>query len=88
MIFGKVDAMLPNVVTYTVEFQKRGLPHAHILLFLRRENKIPNLEDVDRIISVEIPNKERHSKLHDLVSNYMIHGPCGVLNYRSACMEK
>ncbi|KAL8503180.1 hypothetical protein ACS0TY_022070 [Phlomoides rotata] len=83
MIFGKVDAM-----TYTVEFQKRGLPHAHRILFLSRENKIPNLDDVDRIISAEIPNKERHSKLHELVSNYMIHGPCGVLNYSSQCMEK
>ncbi|KAL8494190.1 hypothetical protein ACS0TY_025113 [Phlomoides rotata] len=38
-------------VTYTIEFQKGGLPHTHILLFLSRENKIPNLEDVDRIIS-------------------------------------
>ncbi|KAL8470655.1 hypothetical protein ACS0TY_033278 [Phlomoides rotata] len=77
-IFGKVDA----------KFQKRGLPHAHILLFLSCENKIPNPDDVDRIIFTEIPNKDTHSKLHDLASNYMINGPCGVLNYRSACMEK
>ena len=28
-IFGKVEAII-----YTIEFQKRGLPHAHILLSL------------------------------------------------------
>ncbi|KAL8522051.1 hypothetical protein ACS0TY_012267 [Phlomoides rotata] len=38
---------------YTVEFQKRGLPHAHILLFLSRENKISNPDDVNQIISAE-----------------------------------
>ncbi|KAL8484411.1 hypothetical protein ACS0TY_026907 [Phlomoides rotata] len=74
MLFGKVDAMI-----YTVEFQKRGLPHAHILLFLSRANKIPHPEDVDKIISAEIPNKESHSKIHELVLNYMIHGPPKLL---------
>ncbi|XP_057455304.1 uncharacterized protein LOC130746629 isoform X2 [Lotus japonicus] len=33
-IFGSVDAGM-----YTIEFQKRGLPHAHILLWLSKENK-------------------------------------------------
>ncbi|KAL8480868.1 hypothetical protein ACS0TY_027406 [Phlomoides rotata] len=48
MIFGKVDAM-----TYTVEFQKRGLPRAHILLFLSREIKLPNSEDNFALIEIE-----------------------------------
>lgn len=42
---------------YTIEFQKRGLPHAHILLFLHEHNKFPSASDIDRIISAEIPDK-------------------------------
>ncbi|KAK9665879.1 hypothetical protein RND81_14G142400 [Saponaria officinalis] len=43
---------------YTIEFQNRGLPHAHILLFLHRDNKFPEVADVDKIISAEIPSKD------------------------------
>ncbi|KAL3654728.1 hypothetical protein CASFOL_001463 [Castilleja foliolosa] len=52
-VFGKVVA-----VVCTIEFKKRGLPHAHILLFLAKENKYPTPDDIDRIISDEIPDKE------------------------------
>src|ERR1044072_7066655 len=31
---------------YTIEFQKRGLPHAHILIWLSKENKINNCDDM------------------------------------------
>lgn len=33
---------------YSVEFQKRGLPHAHILLWLNGENKLTTTADIDR----------------------------------------
>ena len=46
-----------TVVIYTIEWQKRGLPHAHILIFLQPANKYPNPEDIDKIISAKIPNK-------------------------------
>ncbi|XP_057248444.1 uncharacterized protein LOC125495260 [Beta vulgaris subsp. vulgaris] len=39
-IFGRVKA-----VVYTVEFQKRGLPHAHILLFLHPADKYPQVDE-------------------------------------------
>ncbi|XP_074305817.1 uncharacterized protein LOC141641039 [Silene latifolia] len=41
-MFGRTRA-----VVYTIEFKKRGLPHAHILLFLQREDKFPEAVDVD-----------------------------------------
>ena len=37
---------------YTIEFQKRGLPHAHILLIL--EQKI-RPDELDKIVCAEIP---------------------------------
>ncbi|KAI9117087.1 hypothetical protein K1719_012086 [Acacia pycnantha] len=49
-IFGTVKAEV-----YTIEFQKRGLPHAHIILWLTKVEKVMTPFDVDKLISAEIP---------------------------------
>lgn len=74
-------------VIYTVEFQKRGLPHAHILLFLHQEDKFPAANDIDKVISAEIPDEETQPHLYQLVKDSMIHGPCGSFNKQSPCMK-
>ncbi|XP_076960654.1 uncharacterized protein LOC143637083 [Bidens hawaiensis] len=51
-LFGKIKEAV-----YTIEFQKRGLPHAHICLFIAPENKIHNPSHIDNFISSEIPDK-------------------------------
>ena len=71
---------------YTIEFQKRGLPHAHILLFMDSKHKLPNAEDIDRIISAEIPNKAEDPRLYDVVKDMMILGPCAKVNKISPCI--
>ncbi|KAH9622346.1 hypothetical protein KSS87_022355, partial [Heliosperma pusillum] len=80
-IFGRTMAAV-----YTVEFQKRGLPHAHILLFLHRDDKFPAAADVDKIISAEIPDPVEDHVLHFVVCAHMLHGPCGTANRNSPCM--
>jgi hypothetical protein len=55
-IFGKVLAHV-----YTVEFQKRGLPHAHILLIL--SGRQHTWQEVDRVVCAEIPDKEKYPRL-------------------------
>lgn len=65
---------------YNVEFQKRGLPHAHILLFLHPDNKISSAEDIDKIISAEIPDSTESPELYEIIGDCMMHGPCGALN--------
>ena len=62
---------------YTIEFQKRGLLHVHLLLFLHPDNKYPSPDEMDQIISPEIPSQENDPALYTLVQNHMVHGPCG-----------
>nr|GEV31521.1 hypothetical protein [Tanacetum cinerariifolium] len=45
-----------HIVFYVVEFQMRGLPHAHILLWLKEHDKCKTLSDIDDIISAELPS--------------------------------
>ncbi|XP_042055868.1 uncharacterized protein LOC121800363 [Salvia splendens] len=80
-IFGAVKA-----VVYTVEFQKRGLPHAHILLFLSNEDKQPKPQRIDEIISAELPDQVTDPHYHEYVKEFMMHGPCGVVKKSSPCM--
>ncbi|GKD29003.1 ATP-dependent DNA helicase PIF1-like protein, partial [Tanacetum coccineum] len=48
---------------YTIEFQKRGLPHCHILLWLETKDKITTTTKIDKYISAEIPNKDEDPDL-------------------------
>jgi len=81
-IFGGVKAH-----TATIEFQKRGLPHAHILLIMNSDSKPNSPELIDRIVSAEIPVKEDNPELYKVVTSQNIHGPCGNINKNSPCMD-
>lgn len=80
-VFGTVKSII-----YVVEFQKRGLPHCHILIILHKIDRIETPEEVDNVVSAEIPPKSQ-PKLRELVLRHMVHGPCGILNPKSPCME-
>jgi hypothetical protein len=68
---------------YVVEFQKHGLPHAHILIC-----KPHTVEDVDRMINAELPNSKTNKLAHKTVARCMMHGPCGVAFPNAPCMEE
>jgi len=72
---------------YSIEFQKRGLPHAHLLIFLHPSSKYPTPVDIDKVISAEIPCAQKDPQLYHCVTEHMIHGPCGIANNSSPCMK-
>ncbi|XP_043481255.1 uncharacterized protein LOC122510566 [Leptopilina heterotoma] len=81
-IFGSVLAYV-----YVTEFQKRGLPHIHLILFLDKTFAIRDAESVDKIICAEIPDKTKNPELFKIVKQFQVHGPCGKQNMNSPCMN-
>ncbi|GJY69946.1 hypothetical protein Tco_0472928 [Tanacetum coccineum] len=81
--FGRLKAAV-----YTVEFQKRGLPHAHILLFLEEKDKMTTPAHIDKYISAEIPDKNEDPQLYQIVTDHMMHGPCGADRPTCPCTVK
>jgi hypothetical protein len=72
---------------YVIEFQKRGLPYAHILLILSQDSKLHFVEDYDSIVFVEISDPDVHPLAYETVISTIMHGPCGVLNPSASCMK-
>ncbi|KAL6606919.1 hypothetical protein ACP70R_042572 [Stipagrostis hirtigluma subsp. patula] len=81
-ILGKVRAYV-----YVVEFQKKGLPHAHFLLIMQNKYKLSCPEQYDRLISAEFPDKKKYPVLFNMVKKHMMHGPCGTLNPNCPCTK-
>nr|GEX71953.1 DNA helicase PIF1, ATP-dependent [Tanacetum cinerariifolium] len=73
----KMLALLP--VVYVIEFQKRGLPHAYILLWLKEEWKCTTPTQIDDIISAEIPCPTDDPEGYKVVTEFMLHGPCETI---------
>ncbi|GKB05982.1 putative DNA helicase, partial [Tanacetum coccineum] len=81
--FGRVKAVI-----YTIEFQKRGLPHCHALIFLHEHDKISSTDEIDHVISAELPSEVDDPVGFEVVRTHMMHGPCGDLYRSSACMSR
>lgn len=65
------------------EFQKKGLPHIHVLVILNSIDRPRNGTDCDRIACAEIPDRDAHPRLHSIVVRHMLHGPCS----RRYCLD-
>ena len=74
-------------VLHTVEFQKRGLPHAHIIIWNSADTSNPTPAMIDKHISAEIPDPKLDPLGYVLVAEHMIHGPCGKQNPKCPCMK-
>ncbi|CAN0874970.1 ATP-dependent DNA helicase PIF1 [Linum grandiflorum] len=72
---------------HTVEFQKRGLPHVHIIVWLSDNYKPKTPDMVDKILSAELPNPSLDPIGYDAVTKFMLHRPCGQSRPSSPCMQ-
>ncbi|XP_031095170.1 uncharacterized protein LOC115999462 [Ipomoea triloba] len=90
MIQNYQDAMAicKAMVLYTIEFQKRVLPHAHILVFLAKNDSPKTPKDIDMWISAEIPNEICDPEYYKVVEEFMMHGPYGSCRKNSPCMSR
>jgi hypothetical protein len=74
-LFGKCIAL-----DAVIEWQKRKLPHMHLLAWLASSNKPHNADDFDEIVCAEIPPDgppgSARAELRALVLAHMIHNPC------------
>jgi hypothetical protein len=82
---------------YVVEFQKRGLPHAHILIIFDQDSRLRTTEDINSIVCAELPQDpsnfpigsdmhKQATRLQNIVLSQMRHGHCGSSNPTSPCM--
>ncbi|CAE1273773.1 unnamed protein product [Acanthosepion pharaonis] len=76
-IFGRIKCHM-----YTVEWQKRSLPHVHILLWV---NDKVDANKIDDFISAEISDSVLVTLLHEIILKNMIHAPCGANYEKRLC---
>jgi len=65
---------------HTIEFQKRGLSHIHLLIFLHPQHHIQDSHYINSMISAQLPDPQLQPLLFAKVTKYMLYGPCGVYN--------
>jgi hypothetical protein len=70
---------------WTLEEQKRSLKHIHLLAILQQPL---TPEWVDKVVCAVIPDRNSSPRLHRIVTECMLHGPCGTFNPNAPCMEK
>jgi len=85
----KLDALLKDLLknkvmgkvigdVYVIEFQKRGLPHAHILLIIDEKDRPRTADQYDHVVTAELSDDPEIRKLQ---TEFMIHG-CGKRCYK------
>lgn len=84
-LFGKRIAHV-----YTIEYQKRGLPHMHLLIFMHDSADYLEIARIDEIVSAELPDAvtDPTGQLRDLILTQMVHGPCGPDFPDAPCMAR
>lgn len=81
-VFGPYDYHMS-----VIEFQKRGLPHSHIVIKFKGDGP-DRLNQIDSWVWAQLPSESiAKGRLHEYVLNFMVHWPCEAHNVNSPCME-
>ncbi|GJW30058.1 ATP-dependent DNA helicase PIF1-like protein [Tanacetum coccineum] len=82
---GPLHLRLAKKATKKAAFTFAGLPHAHILLWLEEQWKCKTPNKIDDIILAELPSPTDDPDGYKVVTDYMLHGPCGKDVRYAAC---
>ncbi|XP_062014061.1 uncharacterized protein LOC133730499 [Rosa rugosa] len=66
------------------------MKHDDLLSYIKSGKPFGEIEaatDIDSIICAELPDRNTDPSLYKIVSQFMIHGPCGQLNLKAPCMR-
>eukprot|EP00980_Cylindrotheca_fusiformis_P001154 scaffold319_cov97-Cylindrotheca_fusiformis.AAC.14 len=66
------------------EFQKRGMPHGHIILQIHPDDAPHTGKALDQYISAQLPDQSANPVFYEMVTKFMLHGPCS----KSYCQRK
>ena len=74
---------------WTIEYQKRGLPHLHLLVFLKTDHQFLTAGNIDRFMSAEIPTEDNAigQELCAIIQTTMVHTHCAGGNGQALCMQ-
>ena len=84
------DRVLGDSIAHflVIEFQKRGLPHAHIVLVTTPKTRPRDPDAYDRYVWAEIPDPVTHPTLYSIITTCNMHGPCGTSFPNQACTQE
>ncbi|KAJ8940615.1 hypothetical protein NQ318_004539 [Aromia moschata] len=86
-----VNKQLYGVVrnyTYIIEFQTKGLPHAHIVVTFIPDDRLEDVEAVDAIISATIPDPESTPRLYEIIVANQLHCSSMPHDEHAACIQE
>ncbi|XP_071699127.1 uncharacterized protein [Rutidosis leptorrhynchoides] len=64
-----------------------GLPHCHTLLWIKSASNSSDPRDIDQYVSAELPDPKIDPDGFKVISEMMMHGPCGSVNRDAPCMQ-
>nr|GEV72606.1 DNA helicase [Tanacetum cinerariifolium] len=65
----------------------RGLPHCHTLLWIDESIRVRRDKNIDTYVSAELPSQHIDPQGHRIVSELMMHDPCGLVNPSATCTQ-
>lgn len=75
---------------YVIKYQKQGLPHMHLILFLYPDDQIFDVAKIDGIVSTKLLIKDNNltRELFGIVLFIMFYGICGSQNPNTLFIKK